>query len=280
MPVVTGIDLILVSSYGGERMKNGLGLYAVFGHPIAHSLSPIIHQAAFNYQHMSSHYIPVDCGEDRLQEKLAAFWELGGQGANLTRPLKEVIVPLLTDPDEWVLRAGAANTIIRTDSGIKGYNTDCQALFHLLGPARPGAKALILGGGGVARASYAVLYAKGYDVTIATRRGQPLAWALSVIPWADRLALGDWDVVVNATPLGQAGELSEAQWPVPNPQGVAVEWVYRPRRTPFVEQASQVPCHIIDGLSLFVEQAAWAWSRWFDEDPPRNVMWKAVKPWC
>ena len=260
-------------------MTSSPSLYAVFGQPIDHSLSPVIHNAAFQGENRPMYYIPVECAPAELLDKLEAFRELGGSGVNLTRPLKELIIPHLKEASSWVLRTHAANTLAWHGDGWVGDNTDCQALLRLLPPAERSNQALILGSGGVARASQAALEEHGYRVSVAARGASQGTWAANLIHWNERLKARPWAVVVNATPLGQIGEEKEPQWPLPQEGGWAVDWVYRPRRTEFLEQAQEHGAHVLDGLCLLVEQASAAWNSWFGVDGPRNLMWKAVRPW-
>ncbi len=131
----------------------------------------------------------------------------------------------------------------------------------------------------MARATAAVLRRRRMFVVVAMRRPQPLTWADAVIAWNDRLLPQPWDVVVNATPLGQIGENQEAEWPLPSAGGMIVEWVYHPRDTLFVQAAKAHNIPIIDGLTLLVEQAALAWRFWFGHEAPREVMWEAIQSW-
>lgn len=253
--------------------------FAVFGNPIVHSLSPHMHNAAFQAEKMESIYIPVTCSEPELVSKLDAFVVLGGYGVNLTRPLKERVISHLDSSSDWVLAAGAANTLWWTGNGWAGENTDCMALMEHLQPAIGRQRALLLGAGGVARASYVVLRRLGYDVVVAARSPQDIEWAVEVISWDERMQLNQLSVVVNATPLGQVGELQGADWPVPRAGGVAVDWVYRPRDTVFLQKARDHHSRVVDGLMLLVSQASFAWQPWFHRHGPWKVMWDAVAPW-
>lgn len=256
-------------------------LFAVFGHPIEHSLSPVIHNIGFAARHMSSYYFPIDCTPPQLADKLEAFRLIGGRGVNLTRPLKEDVLHWVGVGDDWVAEAGAANTLVAQDTEWKSANTDCQALFALLtsvGLSSSGT-ALILGSGGAARASAAVLRRFGCRVVAAVRTPRACDWADQVILWDERLEPRPWRVVVNATPIGQTGEGQESRWPMPIAKGLAVDWVYRPNQTAFLTAARHHGAYVLDGLSLLVEQAALAWSVWFGEDGPREVMREAVAQW-
>ncbi|PSR24197.1 MAG: shikimate dehydrogenase [Sulfobacillus acidophilus] len=255
-------------------------LYAVFGQPIAHSLSPVIHNEAFRSQGIAANYFAVECSPSQLQDKLRAFEVLGGCGVNLTRPLKQTVLPLLAAKSEWVDSALAANILRRDGEEWVGDNTDCEALYRLLQGLKSGlGDALVLGCGGVARATAAVLQRHGYRVVGAARRPALCGWADEAIVWDDRLKPAPWQVVVNATPLGQDDEGQEERWPTPEPGGIAVDWVYRPRATRFLQEAQAHQAIVIDGLTLLVEQAALGWRTWFGMEAPRQVMWKAVGAW-
>lgn len=247
-------------------------LFAVFGHPIAHSLSPALHHAGFRYRGWSDcYYVPVDVPGGALSIALQAFRVLGGLGVNVTRPLKEEAfrAPWLVSRDTWASRAAAVNTLAWRDGGWHGFNTDAPALNEALrdrGVTAP--TVLVLGGGGVARASAAAF--DGASVTVAARR--PIAWA-RWIEWDAGLAsAAQFDVVVNATPLGQ---VHEEAWPVPpsiRPGQWVVDWVYAPRDTALLRYAQEQGAGVVDGLELLARQAALAWRPWFGETVPWQVL--------
>ncbi|MCY0908136.1 MAG: shikimate dehydrogenase [Sulfobacillus thermotolerans] len=254
-------------------------LYAVFGQPIHHSLSPQMHNRAFSATNRTAFYLPVECSPKELLPKLAAFHDLGGRGVNLTRPLKETIIPHLRAQSPWVEKTGAANTILWENDGWVGDNTDIQAFVAMVPPA-PHAQstALVLGQGGVARASVAGLEVLGYHVSVMARPSQKARWHASWIAWQwDTLHLPPYDVIVNATPLGQDGE---GEWPDTVkflPHTTIVDWVYRPNTTRLIQQARRVGAHTVDGLSLLVKQASLAWMSWFGTEGPFAVMAEAVR---
>ncbi len=255
-------------------------LFAVFGQPIRHSLSPLMHNQAFVAEEKSAFYLPVSCPPEQLLAKLAGFRELGGHGANLTRPLKEHIVPHLSSYSPWVEKTGAANTIAWRSGGWIGDNTDVQALVSMLSRASRAfqGNALVLGQGGAAHASVAGLEALGYRVTVMARRSPKRVWHTPWMDWEpESLHYPPYDIVVNATPLGQQGE---SPWPVVplfHPETTVVDWVYRPNVTLLIQQAAQSGARSIDGLSLLVRQAALSWSLWFGHEGPEEVMRDAVK---
>lgn len=255
-----------------------LPLYAVFGSPIGHSLSPRIHNAAFAEAGILAHYLPVEVRRGDLVASLDAFRHLGGVGVNLTRPLKETIFPFLEDLSDLAETARAANTIVWRDHGWVGDNTDVRALIAKLEPLVGGLakrRALIIGSGGVARGSMVSLKHLGMEVWIASR--QPVDWGDQWISLQEMPACADWEVVVNATPLGQHGEAHWTFWPsLSSGKTAVVDWVYHPRATPLLQLASSLDCPIVDGLELLIEQARWSWNLWFGQLAPRDAMTRAV----
>lgn len=255
-----------------------LALYAVFGWPIGHSLSPRIHNAAFAEEKLQAHYFPVEVRPAGLIQALDNFRRLGGVGVNLTRPLKETVICFLDQLSPIALAAKAANTIVWREGEWSGDNTDVRALaFALKTLVRPrkGARALIIGGGGVARGSAVALHSLDIPVWVASRR--PVDFAEQWMAFDDLRAAPDFDVVINATPLGQVGE---ANWParprlIPG-QTVVVDWVYHPRETALLQWAKEDSCPTVDGLHLLIEQARWSWQLWFDRMAPAQSMWNAV----
>lgn len=256
-------------------------LFAVFGRPIHHSLSPQMHNAAFKYSDRPAFYFPVECSPAELSYRLDAFRQLNGRGANLTRPLKELIIPHLREKTPWVEKTQAANVVAWQEDGWIGDNTDVQALVAAIPPAALsyfGGVAWVLGQGGAARASTVALQERGYDVVVFGRASTRPVWHDRWERWNyAKFLQPQCDVFVNATPIGQMGE---ARWPI-EPQfdvhTVVVDWVYRPNITPLVEKGRQVGCTVVDGLSLLIEQAVFSWKLWFGYNGPYHVMKKAVQ---
>ncbi|MGC8487872.1 MAG: shikimate dehydrogenase family protein [Clostridia bacterium] len=254
--------------------------FAVLGRPIAHSLSPVLHTAGFRARGMS------DCRYDAVlvdapDQWLAVTERLrvqGYRGFNLTRPLKALAAasPRVAVHDPWGLSTGAVNTLTVLDGRLYGANTDAPALLESLSERgiRP-TQALVFGSGGAARASVAALEALGAAVTLAARRGDgfPGRW----VDFAQGLGMAEGaDVIVNATPLGQAHEAAWERVPCIGAGQVAVDWVYAPPMTPFLEAAGQRGARLIGGLELLVRQAALSWVHWFDEPGPLLEMGRAV----
>ena len=257
-----------------------LPLYAVFGSPIGHSLSPRIHNAAFGAEGIHAHYFPIEVQPSTLIHSLKAFRQLGGVGVNLTRPLKESIVPFLDDMTELAAAAQAANTIVWRDGAWHGDNTDVRAFVAKVGPTianRPRPRALVIGAGGVARGSVVGLRHLDVEVWVTSRRRA--AFGDHWLPWLEMESSEmDWDIVINATPLGQHGEASWAIAPrLSKGKTVVVDWVYHPRDTWLLKLAVREGCLFVDGLDLLIEQARWSWQLWFGRLAPAEPMWKALE---
>lgn len=251
-------------------------LYAVFGNPIAHSKSPLIHGrfAAATGQDMvyEARLAPLGGFADALAEFAAA----GGRGANVTVPFKEDAFRLCTRRSARAERAGAVNTLTLADGEIGGDNTDGAGLVrdivHNLGRPIAGCRVLLLGAGGAARGTLEPLLAERPDQVVIANRSADKAHALAGL-FADlgpirgsdfaQLAGQSFDIVINATSASLAGAA------LPLPAGLfadgslAYDMMYGKGLTPFLEQAQgQGAAMLSDGLGMLVEQAAEAFFLW------------------
>lgn len=252
---------------------------ALIGDPVRHSPSPAMHRAAFAATGLDLEYIlervpreELAAAVDRLRERCL--------GLNVTIPLKEAIVPLLDEVRGAAATTGSVNTVMFTNRRAIGDSTDGEGFIAALrGGNRPvGRSALILGAGGAARAVGAALRASGADVTISARdpdRASTAAGAIDArgIPFdtkAVNAALGEADLLVNATPIGDRSPLP------PNVglhSGLTVfDLVYRPRVTPLLAAARALGCRTVEGVEMLVEQGARSFEVWTGLRPPVEVM--------
>lgn len=256
-------------------------LYAVFGNPVAHSKSPLIHAAfaAASGQDLTyqARLVPLD----GFPRAVAEFVAAGGKGANVTVPFKEEAFRLCTRLSERAARAGAVNTLAFSGSEIFGDNTDGAGLVRditdNLGLPLHGKRILLLGAGGAARGVIAPLLAeKPAALLIANRSAEKAALLASA--FADLAPIGSgsfgetegqsFDVLINAT----AASLSGASLPLPAgvfaPACLAYDMMYGQGDTPFLRQAAaQGAAHLADGLGMLVEQAAEAFLIWRGQRP-------------
>ena len=256
-------------------------LYCVFGNPIAHSKSPVIHRlfAEATAQPMSyeARLAPVD----DFAAAVSAFVAVGGKGANVTVPFKEEAFRLATRLSERAARAGAVNTLSFRDGTIWGDNTDGAGLVRditvNLGFSLAGKRILLLGAGGAARGVIAPLLAtQPAELCIANRsvdKAAQLAAAFADLCTVDAKNYADlagqtFDIIINATSASLAGE----RLPLPTglfaPDSLAYDMMYGKNQTPFLEQAQTAGAgRLSDGLGMLVEQAAEAFFLWRGQHP-------------
>ncbi len=263
--------------------------YAVFGTPISHSLSPWIHAAFGRQAGIELDYVAIEADPAEFPAKLDAFAAAGGSGANVTLPLKQAAFALCRSTSERALRAGAVNTLVRNDDGSwYGDNTDGIGLVrdltgrHMLDlRAR---RTLLVGAGGAARGIAPALLEAGIgEMTIINRtpeRADALADALGepgrVHPRyvADLAALGEFDLIVNATSAARGGELPALPRALVGRRTAAVDLSYGEAAIPFLAWARANGCHnAVDGLGMLVEQAAESFALWHGIRPETDAVY-------
>lgn len=256
-------------------------LLVLLGHPVAHSLSPQIHSAALAASDIDAVYVATDVHPDDLADAVTGLRTLGFLGANLTVPHK---VPALALADAVTAEAegiGAANTLYWDDGRLTADNTDARGLEWSLRTevgVEPGDQVLIFGAGGAARAAAVAFGRLGAAVRVRARR--PVA-AAEIDDLARRHGATDGDarqrpgIVVNATPLGLAGERLPDDLMTLDPAQVALDLIYRP--TPFLQAAAERGATAVDGLGMLVGQAAASFERWTGADAPLEAMQAAAR---
>ncbi len=254
----------------------------VIGDPIAHSLSPVMHRAAFRALDLPHEYEPLRVTKDELPSVLDRVRRGEFHGLNVTVPHKIEAMRLCDVHTDEVARTGAVNTVYLDATGrLVGSNTDVDGLrTDLLAHGVPCGRALVLGTGGAARAAMAALATLADRVVVAGRDGaaaRALAAAVGVGEATDwdlahppTMPFEPFDVIVNATSAGMAGgpdgaPIADAWTRAPKTEGaVAYDLVYRAphgaARTPFLERAAGDGHRAIDGLGMLVEQGARALS--------------------
>lgn len=273
-------------------------LLGVLGFPARHSLSPRLHNRAFQHLAMDAVYLPLEVPPAGLSEALRGARSLGFRGLNVTMPHKEAVFALAEGPSARARACGSANTLAWDDAGhLVADSTDGPAIWAALGArgVESGESrlpvALLLGAGGAARAAAFALAERGFVIRICARhrdRSADLAQALAgqgltgeVVPWSERdAACGDARVVVQATPLGGAlrpkasplGE--EAAW---RDDGVLVEMAYGEGPTPLETRVRNDGHAVIDGREVLARQAALSWELWFGVPGPLAVMEEALR---
>jgi shikimate dehydrogenase len=261
-------------------------LYGLFGDPVAHSLSPALHAAAFSRLAPASAYLPFRVPAGRLAEAVAAARVLGVRGLNVTTPHKDAIATLIDGLEGDAASTGAVNVVVRRGERLVGCNTDTVAVRTALadrGANLRGLPALVFGAGGAAKAAAHALATLGAEVRIANRstaRARALAESIRRAGGRAQVVEGDLaahlracGVVVQATSVGfldaDASPISDEATLAPG--AFALELVYRPLETRFLSQARRSGAVVVDGLELLVRQAVASLALWLDRDVPMDV---------
>ncbi|HTY23950.1 MAG TPA: shikimate dehydrogenase [Desulfomonilaceae bacterium] len=276
-------------------VKGTTKLLGIIGDPISHSLSPAMHNIAFEATGMDCIYVPLPVRPKHLGEAVRGLCSLGFMGVNVTVPHKEKVLPFLDRVSDEAARIGSVNTIKIHDGRVLGDNTDWQGFLNHLAeiPFDPeGSEALILGSGGSARSVAYALLSKGARVTLCGRSIETTAKVAehfrkffpATNPGAmtyDQLSLQriNADMVINTTPLGMPPQFSSSPWPEKAmfPKcGLVYDLVYNPPITPFIEQALKNGVRAVNGLGMLVHQAALAFNIWTGIPAPLEAMRRAV----
>lgn len=269
----------------------------MIGHPVGHSLSPAIHNAAFAALGLDWVYVACDVTPGAAPAALTGASALGIVGLSVTMPHKEAVAAALSIRSPSVDALGAANTVVFSSEGEpRGENTDAPGFLASLadiGPAADptGRRCLVRGAGGAARAVvWALAGAGAAEVVVVPGRDRSRAAATAALGGSvTRVGTADeavhMDIVVNATPLGLVpalpGALPGAPQPMPidvgllGPNHVVVDLVPR-ASTPWLEAAATRGAIVVDGLGMLVHQAALAFTMWTGEAAPLDVMRRAV----
>jgi shikimate dehydrogenase len=258
-------------------------LYAVLGRPIAHSLSPALHNAAFRAEARNAVYVACEVGEEQLAGALTGLAALGAAGVNLTAPLKERALTCGLALTDEARAAGAVNTV-RLDGTPIGHNTDGEGLARFLerhGVTLAGARVVFLGAGGAVRGIAPVLDRRGVEsIAAVVRHARPAIPGVEFAhePFAIRAALARATLVVQATPLGASADdplPAPAEW-VPQ-AATAVDLRYHPAATPWLLAVRARGVRAANGLGMLIEQALLAQEFWHDTTPPRTALEEAVE---
>ncbi len=261
--------------------------YAVFGHPVAHSLSPRIHAAFARQAGRAIAYEAIDVAPADFESALAAFAAGGGRGANITLPHKQAATALCSRLSERAQRAGAVNTLTREGEGWAGDNTDGIGLVRDLTERHAldlrGRRTLLLGAGGAAHGVAPALLDAGIGELFIVNRDSARADALVDALgqpgrvhsryWQDLNGLGVFEFIVNATAAGRDGGTLALPMGIATPRSLAVDLSYGDAAIPFLAWARGAACaQAIDGLGMLVEQAAESFHDWFGVRPATDAI--------
>ncbi|HMB56294.1 MAG TPA: shikimate dehydrogenase [Arenimonas sp.] len=266
--------------------------YAVFGHPVAHSLSPKIHAAFGRQTGIALDYQAIDVAVDDFHDALEAFARAGGRGANITLPHKQMALVLCEHLSERAERAGAVNTLIRTEHGWDGDNTDGAGLVRDLTERREfdlrERRTLLLGAGGAAHGVAPALLDAGIGELFIINRSPAKADALCDALgqpgrvhsryWSDLGNQGAFDLIINATSMGRDSLTMNLPMALLAPRALAVDLSYGEAAIAFLAWARSAGCkHVVDGLGMLVEQAAESFERWHGVRPETDPVFDSLQ---
>lgn len=257
---------------------------AVIGWNIAHTLSPIMHNAAFRALGLDWEYDRIDIPPDIVRQSLRELRDHGFVGVNVTIPHKQAVMPYIK-PDERAKAIGAVNTIdfrtnIGTNTDVSGFMDDLAA--H--GIEVSSKRVVVLGAGGAARAAVYGLANAGAQITIVNRtpdKAQALLDSLNVDgAVGDASAAAHADVIINCTSVGMQPNIDESPLPddihIP-PNVVLYDMIYRPAQTKLMRQVEAAGGRAVSGLGMLVRQGAAAFELWTGVPAPVEVMFEAAQ---
>jgi 3-dehydroquinate dehydratase/shikimate dehydrogenase len=274
--------------YHFKNINKETKLYGIIGNPVSHSMSPVIHNASFTEKGLNNVYVPLKV--TNIGTFIKECREIDFQGFSVTIPHKESVLPFLDDIEHTAEKIGAINTIVRQDGKLVGYNTDCMAAVMALdnslretGSTLNDKKVSIIGAGGAARAIAFGLKEKGCDITIYNRtieRAEKLSNDVKCrFEKFEEINKLDSGILINTTPIGMFPEVDRT--PVPEnvlKEGMIVfDAVYNPIETKLLRDARKRGGHTVDGLTMFINQAAEQLRLWTNIDPPIELMSKIVR---
>lgn len=270
-------------------------LLGIIGHPVEHSLSPIMQNAAINHLELDYIYIPFPIEPQNLQTAIQGFAAIDIVGFNVTIPHKQAIIPFLSHIEPIAQTVGAVNTVTYKNQQFIGTNTDITGFLAPLQTYQQDwsqKRAVILGNGGAARAVVTACHQLGCgEIYVVGRNEQKLkefhnSWNNSSL--ALNLQTHNWDILpnliaqtdllINTTPIGMYPKVEESPLSIEEiahlPKGaIAYDLIYTPRPTQFLQQAQQAGAITIDGLEMLVQQGAAALKIWLQrETVPVDVM--------
>jgi len=268
--------------YRIEQLDAATRVYGVVGDPIAHSLSPAIMNAAFRRENVNAVYLTLHA--KTLKDLLTCVREIPIHGISVTMPYKEAILPHLDNTDSHTTKIGACNTVVRAQDGkLYGFNTDASGIVRPVERrlnTLEGARILVIGAGGAARAAVFGMKERGSEVYILNRSAAPakkLAHRAHarIMKRADLKKLA-FDVIINATPVGMGNTRDSPLHENEINARYVFDMVYDPAETRLLKMAKERGAQVIPGIEMFVHQAARQFEIWTGKPAPWDEMLRVV----
>ena len=273
----------LLDLYRLEQLDQATRIFGVAGNPISHSLSPVMHLTAFRRENVNAIMLPLKVRV--LDDLLGVVRDLPLDGVAVTMPLKQEVLPHLANMDPLTAKIGACNTL-RTgaDGKLYGFNTDVAGVVRPLEKRMrlKGARILVLGAGGAARAAVFGLVEQGSEVYIVNRTHEKAVAlarkAKAHVLKQNALAKQRFDAIINTTPCGMTG-IKQAL-PVKENElnaSLVFDMVYTPLETPLLKLAKSRGLAVVSGLEMFVQQGARQFEIWTGKPAPESEMLRVVE---
>ncbi len=268
--------------YRVDKLSRSARVYGVIADPVRHSISPAVHNRAFQSRRIDSVYLPLLVAPAHLKDFFGLAAALPVAGFSVTIPHKQKVLRYLDSVDRLAMRIGAVNTVWRRAGKWRGANTDVDGVLAPLRKRLTLARAsvLVAGTGGAARGAAFALADAGSKVHIVGRnpdRARALAKSCGA-SWVTREQAGaqQFDALVHATPLGMFPHVDECFFRDRIPAGLVFDMVYNPLETELLKRARAQGAEVIAGIQMFVEQAVRQFEIWTGDNAPRQVMEKAA----
>jgi shikimate dehydrogenase len=269
--------------------------YLVIGHPIGHSLSPLMHQAALDYHHLNAQYFAIDLHSDDITDFISWLNRDTFLGCNITIPYKELFIDVVDRLDPTAAHLGVINTIAKSGSELIGYNTDVHGFLQPLEQFRDdleGSAAIIFGTGGASKAVMAGLISSGITKILFVSRNvkthrinKNRADAEIDVEYLDysqwQAYIDDVSILINATPLGMYPNIAES--PVKEVEmellngKICYDLVYNPLITTFLTYANRAGGHAIQGHHMLIHQGDHSFNIWTDKSFPLELIYQKIE---
>ena len=268
----------LRSLYRIDKFTKAAKIFGVVADPVRHSVSPQVHNRAFQSRRMDAVYVPLLVNPNQLRDFFQFAESLPLSGFSVTIPHKRRIMRYLDQVDPLARRIGAVNTVVKRAGKWRGSNTDAEAVSGPLSKllSLPKAHVLIIGNGGAARGAACALADAGARVALTGRnadRVRALARLVNGEPVShEQVMLRHFDVVINATPIGMWPNVDDCPFEDKIPGEIVFDMVYNPLETVLIKRAKEQGKQTVSGLRMFIEQAVKQFEIFTGETAPRAAM--------
>lgn len=281
--------------FNGIGEKKMTKIYALLGHPIGHSKSPLIHNDAFKASGMDAAYHAFDVEPNRVKEAIDGIRALQIAGCNVTVPHKITVMDYLDEIDDEARLIGAVNTIVNENGRLIGYNTDgrgyVESLIEESGATLANKRFLVIGAGGAARGIVTALVRHGIGHLSITNRTKERA--IPLVELAESVGteamivkrseaekeVNAYDIIINTTSVGMSPNVDDSPFNISNiNEGKIVsDLIYNPLETAFLQAARKRGAKTTNGVGMFVNQAALSFEHWTGKRPDRKRMRRLVE---